>query len=328
MGKNRTVVENIDFYKDPFWDWYIQQKQAYQIPESDMTEHIRRTLDSSELGDEVSRVILGQRLGLDPMKTPDQYMMLVDLHLNQNLREYVDADSWAKASESAMEITKASIRLTKESIAEEKARIAPDLNMLERARKDKIAKAIAGINAKYDKRVETLKKEVYALEEKKRTAENGLSQLQEKGKEYRQAVDRCEKLDEYYTRLMGQLKIRKAADNGDEEYGSDHAFIIDAGFSLEMLATAGFGKIYTTQEEMGINPFLEEVADVQVRVNHIYPKSVKAVTPMDIRASALVGLICEKKDKGAGYTILLSREMRIFVEPYLKEKRIPMSVVY
>lgn len=328
MGKNRTVVENIDFYKDPFWDWYIQQKQAYQIPESDMTEHIRRTLDSSELGDEVSRVILGQRLGLDPMKTPDQYMMLVDLHLNQNTREYVDADSWAKASESAMEITKASIRLTKESIAEEKARIAPDLNMLERARKDKIAKAIAGINAKYDKRVETLKKEVYALEEKKRTAENGLSQLQEKGKEYRQAVDRCEKLDEYYTRLMGQLKIRKATSEGIDVDGSEHAFIIDAGFSLEMLATAGFGKVYTTQEEMEENPFLKEVADVQVRVNNMYPDLLKTRTKMDKRASSLMALICDKKEKRSGYTILLSREMLEYITPFLREKHIPMSVVY
>lgn len=328
MGRRTVVVENINFLRDPFWDWYIQQKQAYQIPESDMLEHIRRTLDSAELGYEVSRVILGQRLGLDPMKTPDQYMALVDFHQTKNVEKFVDANSWAQANESAMEITEASIRLTKKSIAEEKARIAPDLSNLEKARKAKIAKAIAGINAKYDERVKTLKKEVYALEEKKRTAENGMVQLKEKGREFRQAADKCEKRDQYFTRLMEQLKIRKATSEGIDVDGSEHAFIIDAGFSLEMLATAGFGRIYTTQEEMGINPFLEEVADVQVRVNHIYPKSVKAVTPMDIRASALVGLICEKKDKGAGYTILLSREMRKFVEPYLKEKRIPMSVMY
>ena len=328
MGKNRTVVENIDFYKDPFWDWYIQQKQAYQIPESDMTEHIRRTLDSSELGDEVSRVILGQRLGLDPMKTPDQYMMLVDLHLNQNTREYVDADSWAKANESAMEITEASIRLTKKSISEEKARIAPDLSDLEKARKAKIEKAITGINAKYNERVEALKKGVYALEEKKRTAENGMVQLKEKGREFRQAADKCEKRDQYYTRLMEQLKIRKATSEGIDVDGSEHAFIIDAGFSLEMLATAGFGKVYTTQEEMEENPFLKEVADVQVRVNNMYPDLLKTRTKMDKRASSLMALICDKKEKRSGYTILLSREMLEYITPFLREKHIPMSVVY
>lgn len=325
MGRNRTVVENINFLRDPFWDWYIQQKQAYQIPESDMLEHIRRTLDSAELGDEVRRVLLGQRLGLDPMRTPDQYMALVDLHLTKNVKEFVDSNSWAEANESAMKITEASIRLTKKSIAEEKARIAPDLSDLEKARKAKIEKAITGINAKYNERVEALKKGVYALEEKKRTAENGLSQLQEKGKEYRQAVDRCEKLDEYYTRLMGQLKLRKAADNGGEEYGSDHAFIIDAGFSLEMLATAGFGRIYTTLEEMEENPFLKEVADVQVRVNNTY---LKTRTKMDKRASSLMALICDKKEKRSGYTILLSSEMMEYINPFLKEKHIPMSVMY
>ena len=328
MGKKRTVVENIDFYKDPFWDWYIQQKQAYQISESDMTEHIRRTLDSSAVADEVLRVVLGQRLGLDPMKTPDQYMMLIDLHQNQNMREYGDADSWAKANKTAMQITAATIKVEKENIAREKARIAPDLDKLEKARKDKIAKAIAGINAKYNQRVETVKKEVYALEEKKRNAENGLAKLEEKGKEFRQAVDRCEKADEYYTRLMGQLKIRKAASDGNEGYGSDHAFIIDAGFSLEMLVTAGFGKIYTTQEEMEHNPFLKEVADVQVKVNNLYPDLLKTRTEMDKRASSLMALICDKKEKRSGYTILLSREMMEYITPFLREKRIPMSVVY
>jgi hypothetical protein len=76
------------------------------------------------------------------------------------------------------------------------------------------------------------------------------------------------------------------------------------------------------------NPFLEEVADVLVRVNNMYPDLLKTRTKMDKRASALMALIFDKKEKRSGYTILLSREMMEYITPFLREKHIPMSVVY
>ena len=293
-----------------------------------MLEHIRRTLDSAELGDEVRRVLLGQRLGLDPMRTPDQYLSMLEIYQETNLEEYINANSWERANDTAMKVTAATIQVAKDELSREKARIAPALSDLERARKAKIATATAGINAKYKARAEELSRGVKALEEKKRKAEKGYIQLKEEGKKFHQDIEQYEKQDQFYTHLMEQLKILKAVGDGIEEHGNEHAFIIDAGFSLEQLVIAGFGKIYTTLEEMEVNPFLEQVADVQVQINNMHPELLKVSSIKEKRASSLLALICDKKEKRIGYTLLLGREMMEFVRPFLREKRIPMSVMY
>ena len=226
--------------------------------------------------------------------------------------EYFQWEDRIEEIKASMEACNNLITLRNSQISAEKQRIDPLLEQAAQKRDN----AIAAANRQYEADVMSIKKSLTQLEEMTAESQNEYNSLSDHMKWLGTTSNNLAAKIDQYDLFIKQLSGEKVQ------------IIIDASFTPKMLVEAGFNVIITTSEEVKLNPYLKQVADI------VFDPSSKTFPIWElptkdrkkiVRADAIAAITLVNYHLGKSYKLLLGPQMKKELGKFFKEKRIPWS---
>ena len=306
MGK----IEDI-FYEGEFLTW-VKKQEREGATEKEILDRIRNIADILGESDSMIKVLLGDRFKLGAQLKPEVHLGFLRGITEISEIEYFQWEERIEEIKASMVACNQLITLRNSQISAERQRIDPLLEQAAQKRDN----AIAAANKQYEADVMNIKKYLDQLEEMTAESQNEYNSLSDHMKWLETTSDNLAAKINQYDLYIKQLSGEKAQ------------IIIDASFTPKMLVEAGFNVIITTSEEIKINPYLKQVADIVFNPSsEAFPiwelptKDRKKVA----RADAIAAITLANYHLGKSYKLLLGPQMKKELGKFFKEKKIPWS---